>query len=297
MRGRRRQMLKQLQKELAVKTSEMKPIKIAHKIIDFALIHLPHLTKKTVTLLIMFYVLVSGAYMYYSTALSRYAQQATEELKTTKQKLSVIESKEKEDQKLGNYIINILMKMYNVKSSPVQQQVITQAIVRVTGSMFSSYEERKWMAVIVANESGFNKNAKSSAGAVGLTQIMPQFAEEFAAPCGMTNIDKNEIMDTEMNLIIGACRFKTLLASYEGEVTSAVAAYNAGKGAKSLKELQSLTNITNEETVNYIAKFAHVKSKADVQEKKTENNTPKTNTSDLPVKIPTIASVIEDGIN
>lgn len=298
MRGRNRQRIKTLQKELAMKTSELKPVKIAHKIADFVIHHLPHLTKKTTTLLVLFYVLISGAYMYYGTAVSVYAKQATAELSAVKQQLSVIESKDQEDQKLGNYILNILMKMYNVRTNPVQQQVIAQAIVRVTGSIFGSYEERKWMAVIVANESGFNKNAKSSAGAVGLAQVMPQFAEEFGAPCGLTNIDKNDVADMEINLIIGACRFKALLASYEGEVTSAVAAYNAGKSAKSLKELQSLTNITNTETVNYITKFAHVKSRADIQEKKGEaKERSESPQASVPLKVPSLASVFEDRIN
>jgi len=262
--GKNRQKLKQLQQDI-------QPAKIAHKIVDFVLHHLPHCTRKTLTVIITSYVVLSalmllGGYIGYQVN-----KKTVSLLEADSKQLALIKDKEKEDQKLGNYVL-FLMKMYKVPAPEFQQQMLAQAIVRVSGSIFSTYEERKWIAVVVANESGFNRNAKSPVGAVGLMQIMPQYATEFASHCGITLTDKADLMDIDTNLTLGSCRFKELLVSYDGEVYTALAAYNAGKNAKSLKELQALTNITNIETVNYISRFAHVKSKADIQEKKNEQN-------------------------
>lgn len=266
--GKNRQKLKQLQ-DMAIKTTELQPVKIAHKVADFILHHLPHFTKKTVTVAITAYVLVSAAVIFAGTIIHKHDKAVIVNLEAESKQLAVIKAKEQEDQKLGNYVL-FLMKMYRSQEPTLQQQMLAQAIVRRTSGIFTSYEERKWMAVLVANESGFNKNAKSPVGAVGLTQVMPQYVNEFASHCGITITDKTDIMDVDTNLTLGACRFKELLLSYEGEVYTALAAYNAGKNAKSLKELQSLANITNMETVNYISKFAHVKSRADIQEQKHE---------------------------
>ena len=71
-------------------------------------------------------------------------------------------------------------------------------------------------------ESGFNPKAKSSKGAQGLMQLMPQTAAQY----GVTNI-----RDPYQNLNAGAKHLRGLLDLYDGDVTLALAAYNAGSGA------------------------------------------------------------------
>jgi len=71
-------------------------------------------------------------------------------------------------------------------------------------------------------ESGFNARARSSKGAQGLMQLMPQTAAQY----GVTNIH-----DPYQNLTAGAKHLRELLDRYEGDVTLALAAYNAGSGA------------------------------------------------------------------
>ena len=71
-------------------------------------------------------------------------------------------------------------------------------------------------------ESGFNPRAKSSKGAQGLMQLMPTTASQY----GVTNI-----RDPYQNLSAGAKHLRGLLDMYQGDVTLALAAYNAGSGA------------------------------------------------------------------
>jgi len=171
------------------------------------------------------------------------------------------EEKEKEDQRIGEYVL-FIMNFSKIAMSDFQKQLLAQTIVRVSGQIFDTELERQYMIVLINNESGFDRNAKSNAGAVGLTQVMPQFISEFGSHCGI-DVSKSEVFDTEANLLLGACRFKHLLNAYKGVVTTALAAYNAGKHAKSVKELQQLERITNQETLQYIARFAHVTATAD----------------------------------
>lgn len=71
-------------------------------------------------------------------------------------------------------------------------------------------------------ESGFNARARSSKGAQGLMQLMPQTAKQY----GVTNLH-----DPYQNLTAGAKHLRGLLDQYQGNVTLALAAYNAGAGA------------------------------------------------------------------
>jgi soluble lytic murein transglycosylase-like protein len=75
-------------------------------------------------------------------------------------------------------------------------------------------------AVLMA-ESGGDPNAISTAGAEGLMQLMPATA----ASCG---IDPFEPIS---NVECGSAYLKSLLGRYHGNVSLAVAAYNAGPGA------------------------------------------------------------------
>ena len=78
------------------------------------------------------------------------------------------------------------------------------------------------LAGLIKQESGFNPNAGSGAGARGLTQLMPATA----AGLGVTNV-----LDPTQSINAGAKYLKQQLDAFGGDVTKALAAYNAGPGA------------------------------------------------------------------
>ena len=78
------------------------------------------------------------------------------------------------------------------------------------------------LAGLVKQESGFNANAHSGAGAQGLTQLMPSTA----AGLGVHNP-----LDPAQSLEGGAKYLAQQLKSFDGDVARALAAYNAGPGA------------------------------------------------------------------
>lgn len=86
---------------------------------------------------------------------------------------------------------------------------------------------------IIRQESGFNPNAKSRCGAMGLMQIL------------------NGPLDPEKNISEGCRRISSYISKYHGNVKLALAAYNAGPG--NVHKYGGIPPF--KETQNYVAKI------------------------------------------
>jgi soluble lytic murein transglycosylase-like protein len=76
---------------------------------------------------------------------------------------------------------------------------------------------------VVYRESGFNTLAVSSAGALGLAQVMPSTARMFNP-----NLTDQDLFDAEVNLRIGFRFLRQLVDRYPDDLPLALLAYNRG---------------------------------------------------------------------
>ena len=98
------------------------------------------------------------------------------------------------------------------------------------------------LKAVAKAESDFNPNVVSSAGAVGIMQLMPATAKEL----GVQNI-----YDVKENIMGGAKELSGLLKRYHGDLTLTLAGYNAGIG-----NVQKYGGVPPfQETQNYIKKI------------------------------------------
>jgi soluble lytic murein transglycosylase len=83
---------------------------------------------------------------------------------------------------------------------------------------------------IARQESRFQVDAVSSAGARGLMQLMPATAKETAGKIGIDYSKSRLTSDAEYNALLGSTYLKAQLERYDGSLVLAAAAYNAGAG-------------------------------------------------------------------
>jgi soluble lytic murein transglycosylase len=84
------------------------------------------------------------------------------------------------------------------------------------------------LAAVIYQESKFKANARSSSGAIGLMQLLPDTAKGIAVHTGGSAFRVDDLFDPELNVRYGAWYLRHLLQKY-GDERTALAAYNAGQ--------------------------------------------------------------------
>jgi soluble lytic murein transglycosylase len=84
------------------------------------------------------------------------------------------------------------------------------------------------LAAVIYQESKFRPRVKSTSGAVGLMQLLPDTARGIAVHTGGSQFRVDDLYNPEINVRYGSWYLRHLLDKYDDERT-ALAAYNAGQ--------------------------------------------------------------------
>lgn len=87
------------------------------------------------------------------------------------------------------------------------------------------------LKAVMAAESGFNPNAVSPKGAVGLMQIMPATAERYGLRHDKNRSIEQKLTDPKTNIRLGARYLRDLHRLFPNQPQLILASYNAGEGA------------------------------------------------------------------
>ncbi len=114
---------------------------------------------------------------------------------------------------------------------------------------------------MIETESGFDKNAVSDAGAMGLTQITPETFQWLQTKTKTSYVEE-DLFEPEISIYFGAFFIKLLLDEFES-VEVAFAAYHAGRGQvnewlldpRYSPDGETLETIPFRDTDNYVKKI------------------------------------------
>ncbi len=85
------------------------------------------------------------------------------------------------------------------------------------------------LIAIARQESALESNARSSADARGLMQLLPSTARLVARRAGLDTPSANDLYDPSTNIRLGSYHLAWLIERYDGQTPLAIAAYNAGE--------------------------------------------------------------------
>ena len=125
--------------------------------------------------------------------------------------------------------------------------------------------EEPLIYAVIRTESGFRPEVESSAGAIGLMQLMPATFDWLQESLdGTVTYSSDALTDPDINIRYGTYLLSVLMKQY-GNRDTAVAAYNAGtttvdgwlKDSSYSTDGKTLSKIPYEETDNYVDRVGH----------------------------------------
>ena len=131
-----------------------------------------------------------------------------------------------------------------------------QAIVR--GHARNYRLDPALLAAVIYQESKFRPHARSSSGAIGLMQLLPDTAKGIAIHTGGSRFRVSDLDDPEINVRYGAWYLRHLLDKY-GDERTALAAYNAGQENVDTWRREG-KGIAFAETRHYVSRVEHLKT-------------------------------------
>lgn len=88
-----------------------------------------------------------------------------------------------------------------------------------------------FVKAVIAAESGFNPQAVSPKGAIGLMQVIPATGERYGVTGDARRTTAQKLSDPKTNIATGVRYLSDLLRMFSGNLELVLAAYNAGEGA------------------------------------------------------------------
>ena len=114
------------------------------------------------------------------------------------------------------------------------------------------------IAAVIYAESRFDPDVESSAGAVGLMQLLPETAKGIAVRTGGGKFVVSDLRNPEINVRYGSWYLDHLRSRYDGDMRLALAAYHAGPGSVD-EWLAQGSGIVFPETRNYLDEVERVR--------------------------------------
>src|SRR5439155_23205219 len=118
------------------------------------------------------------------------------------------------------------------------------------------------ITAVIREESSYNPSAVSSAGTLGLMQVMPQTEQKIASELGFPGFTQERLFEPCYNIRLGSWYLRQLSEKFGNNLVLVIAAYNAGPEAvskwmqqgKGKDEDEFVESIPYTETRNYVKK-------------------------------------------